>query len=1661
MEHSSGRKHDVHAIPPQAICDLYRHYQKLDNALIDADVNIVDFRRGLTPEQQERIVPVDTVSAETLVAAERAFRTAHGADGAVKDAVLPCTIYEHKDFQGLRLLPSLLPPECQLLMLDSIMHRDLSNPLHTINLTQDYHIPYPPTSPSGQRASFFTYPQFHPSGSQVLQALNPLSANKPLNAAQFLQKKLRWLTLGDQYNWSTRSYPTESPTPFPSDIAALVTTLFNKAFVPESGVVLLYSPKDYMPVHRDVSEQCEHKLASFTLGCDGLFVISRDKEPYTSDGEEQEMVVIRVRSGDVVEMGGETRWAWHAMPKVMANTCPSFMQHWPAEQGKGTRREYEKWKGVSGTAENRNITAAPLGNATALALAIQADQFPRVSISGNQTLVGWFCRPTIVNENNQKLQVLLGSITTNREAYTAQGGTGLYGFPSYEAELYSWVRYAGGKGYPTLSMDRLGAGKSSHPDPSAVVQGAYEYALYHDLAQQIRKGTTGSLDCKYSTLIYIGNSYGSVTGNNLAARYPGDFEAFVLTGFSKSILPSLPGIALQNVMPASTVWPARYANLSGAYLTSPSTSTRTDSFFGDPEFVDFDPAVAQLYWEREDDVSTGQFVKIKKKATSALSNLIGGDQDSNPQDAETPVESASGDTKAQPVSAKHSRYDSKFDDFAPQDPLSKDAEPKDAEPKDAEPKDAEPKDAEPKDDSEVSKPQEVAKPSESLSDHVVPQSPTHKDDTEQEDGSHAIGAVPAESASSDAQPKADDLKLEEFNEKDSKPSETQPVEIASSSPTHKDDVEQEDGSHAIGVVPDESASSEAQPKDDEPSLEVSTENSEKSKAEPAEHDGKTSDVEPPESKTTPEVDDKPEVSEGAESKDEPEAKDQAPSQKVEDKEDDISPKDVDGLKDDGKSSADAQPSIETSEKPETEDSKKDVTSTDTTSLTKSEDVESAQSDPKDLIVSQDEPEEKGEPSEAEAKGEPNVEEEPKAKKEGDGEPESKDGESVEKESQELESKAEESINEPEAKEEPQPKDESVPENDSKDGPEDQSEKVNDKEDDVSPKDLGELQDDGDAAASSQPTGDEDVQPPKRSSVHFDGDTKAPADDDEPKENDTESPAKEVQSPEPQSDQPESKENDTETPAKELQSPETQAEQTESKEPEFTEPEFKELESKDVDEKIVDAESQDKFEPEADDAHNDKPEQISKEAEASSPLDASSKNEESEQAAGKEDASSPKADTDAATATETPAIDESLEGEAKDDKASESDQANKTPEASVEDTPQTSDIVAPKDIGELEGDGDASANSQPDGTETEPPIITEKSENDANDTTGAPTEEDAKRDESKDVDAKEAPANPDTLTENEPAKGDDIEPKSDGQEPKQSLGAQDNDVSKDNEPEETPANEDKLAEPTVQESDNSTGATAEDESKPSQVDADNTKDEGNSEIDLPERPKSETNADKPSDGSEEAPKGSLLDGVVPSTVEKAEEKREVEPSHPEAQQSPDIEQDSTTAQIADAPKGSLLDVAEPSHVEEAKKDQTGDDEAPVKSTTNENEVTSKETQSSQPLASKLAPEEEFDDASVPEPTSDHEEVMGDDKEDSKYENQVSSKESSKPSQQKRQKTSTTSDTLTSLTEVIADTRKDLLDTTTKTGKDATGSVSDGIKDNAKETGKTYTESLRRT
>jgi alkylated DNA repair protein alkB family protein 1 len=242
------------------------------------------------------------------------------------------------------------------------MHRDLSNPHHKISLQTDYHVPYPdaPKLYPQQRLSFFTYP---PSSTLSQHILKPLSTSlapasaKPLHPATFLSRKLRWLTLGSQYDWKTRSYSGKDPTIFPPDIAALVEEIFRdiNPFKSESGVVLLYSPKDYMPVHRDVSEECQNGLLSISLGCDGIFVIAKfDNIDTASEAETNEQItqncktmVIRVRSGDVVRMSGTMRWAWHAMPKVIPGTAPNFLQKWPAGTGRDVveERAYGRWKG--------------------------------------------------------------------------------------------------------------------------------------------------------------------------------------------------------------------------------------------------------------------------------------------------------------------------------------------------------------------------------------------------------------------------------------------------------------------------------------------------------------------------------------------------------------------------------------------------------------------------------------------------------------------------------------------------------------------------------------------------------------------------------------------------------------------------------------------------------------------------------------------------------------------------------------------------------------------------------------------------------------------------------------------------------------------------------------------------------------------------------------------------------------------------------------------------------------------------------------------------------------------------------------------------------------------------------------------------------------------
>ncbi|KAH8711883.1 hypothetical protein GQ44DRAFT_689798 [Phaeosphaeriaceae sp. PMI808] len=226
----------------------------------------------------------------------------------------------------LHIIPSLLPPEIQLILLSRLLHRDLSNPSHLTNVHTHYHLSYPPSSDP----SFFS---LSPSSQDLVARPIDPTVHKPLHVTQLLSKKLRWMTLGGQYDWTAKRYPDEEPPKFPEDIKDLLETIFTDTKA-QAAIVNLYSPGDTLSVHRDVAESCPHGLVSLSLGCDSIFVI----------GVDDKVLTLRLRSGSAVYMSGPSRFAWHGIPQIVAGTCPEALQDWPGSIG-NTADEFPHWKG--------------------------------------------------------------------------------------------------------------------------------------------------------------------------------------------------------------------------------------------------------------------------------------------------------------------------------------------------------------------------------------------------------------------------------------------------------------------------------------------------------------------------------------------------------------------------------------------------------------------------------------------------------------------------------------------------------------------------------------------------------------------------------------------------------------------------------------------------------------------------------------------------------------------------------------------------------------------------------------------------------------------------------------------------------------------------------------------------------------------------------------------------------------------------------------------------------------------------------------------------------------------------------------------------------------------------------------------------------------------
>ena len=225
-------------------------------------------------------------------------------------------------------MPSLLPVATQAALLTSLLSDALSlTETHQTNLHLHYRIPAAPFN-------FFAAPR-------ETQLLPQTDVHKPLTVAQALTRKLRWMTLGGQYDWTAKRYPDAPPPAFPPAVAALVEGLFAfEDMRAQAAIVNLYSPGDTLSPHRDISEGSGRGLVSVSVGCAGWFVIG-------CDGHE-EVLAVRLNSGDAVVMAGESRWAWHSVPKILKGTCPAELDSWG-----GGEKQWDGW--MRGKRVNLNV----------------------------------------------------------------------------------------------------------------------------------------------------------------------------------------------------------------------------------------------------------------------------------------------------------------------------------------------------------------------------------------------------------------------------------------------------------------------------------------------------------------------------------------------------------------------------------------------------------------------------------------------------------------------------------------------------------------------------------------------------------------------------------------------------------------------------------------------------------------------------------------------------------------------------------------------------------------------------------------------------------------------------------------------------------------------------------------------------------------------------------------------------------------------------------------------------------------------------------------------------------------------------------------------------------------------------------------------------------
>lgn len=185
----------------------------------------------------------------------------------------------------------------------------------------------------------------------------------------------------------------------------------------------------------------------------------------------------------------------------------------------------------------------------------------------DQRIGGTFCRPG--GKAPRTVQVLVPGGYYSQSYFLLRGNPGK---PSYVETMTR-------AGFATLTIDRLGAGRSSFP-PSTEYRTDTHTDSVRQMIAALRQGRVDGHT--YRKVVLVGHSFSSAIASKIAVDYPGEVDGVVLSGFgTKTNDPEFERIA-QYIHPANQDRLFAHRRLDDGYLTT-KPGTRNEFMYHQPK----------------------------------------------------------------------------------------------------------------------------------------------------------------------------------------------------------------------------------------------------------------------------------------------------------------------------------------------------------------------------------------------------------------------------------------------------------------------------------------------------------------------------------------------------------------------------------------------------------------------------------------------------------------------------------------------------------------------------------------------------------------------------------------------------------------------------------------------------------------------------------------------------------------------------------------------------------------------------------------------------------------------------------------------------------------------------------------------------------------------